>query len=303
MHVAYLIMAHHHPAMLARLIRSLDGEDTSFFVHIDARNDVAPFRSAAPPATVFLDDRVKVHWYGYSTVEATLRLLEAAFASGADRFVLLSGVDYPVASNARIRKTLSSDAEFIEIRFELDPAGDGYFDRRANGWFFGDRTLFSHREGRRRLRKAAEAVGRLLPRRRFPWPVYYGWAWWTLTRSAVDYLLRLRREQPRSFTRFRFAEVPDEMVFQTLLKQSPRAGHIAFDQADTDFTPGPHRNALHHIDWDNPNPTLPRTLTEDDFDAIVGGGALFARKTDPKLSGNLFDRLDAWRAAEEERAP
>jgi hypothetical protein len=50
--------------------------------------------------------------------------------------------------------------------------------------------------------------------------------------------------------------------------------------------------ALHYIDWTNPNPSLPRTLTIDDLEPICNSGAIFCRKVHPERSAVLLDALD-----------
>ena len=43
---AYLILAHGHPEILARLVGAIDHPSHYIFIHIDARKDIATFREA-----------------------------------------------------------------------------------------------------------------------------------------------------------------------------------------------------------------------------------------------------------------
>src|SRR3982750_1627248 len=101
MKTAFLVMAYNRPAALARLLDRLSHPDSLFFIHIDRRADIAPFRSLLGdwgnvrfvPET----SRVSMHYTGFSMAHAALNLLvDAVAASDAERFVLLSGADYPV---------------------------------------------------------------------------------------------------------------------------------------------------------------------------------------------------------------
>lgn len=295
--IAYLILAHNVPTHLGRLLAALEATGGTAFVHVDARADERPFRAAAMAAmaAAFVPDnrRMAIHWCGFSMVEATFRLLEMAFGDGADRFVLLSGADYPVQPPALIRARLEQDQEFIQIDRRLDPLGEDQFDRCANRVFAGNSALTNPRTGNPRLVHLIERVTARLPQRTYGLPIYYGASWWALTRPMVADILRIRRDKPTAISWFRFSRSPDEMVFQTLVKASSRADRVAFDATVLGFVPRPHQAALHYACWDRPNPALPRIVEEQDLDEIIASEALFARKIDPIQSAALLDRLDA----------
>lgn len=295
MNVAYLILAHAYPELLARLIRRLDHPHAAFFVHVDAKSDLDAFVGAvANPKVVFLigTDRTSINWCGFSMVRATMNLLMCSAATTADRFVLLSGTDYPTASASSVVAILSQDKEFIQVDRVLDPDGDGEFDRCANRIFLGDMSVFNPRSGNRILKGIANRMTRRLPRRRRITAVYYGSSWWTLTRKAVVEILNVYRDAPGQINQFRFTRSPDEMVFQTLLKSSDRAGHIAYDSTVAGFTPAENQAANHYANWSRPNPLAPRTVDEEDYEEIVSSGALFVRKIDPVRSAGLLAKLD-----------
>ena len=97
MKIAYLISAHTDATHLARLIGALD-KDAEFFVHIDQKVDVEPFREAVKGANVhFIEHRVNVVWGSYRQLEYQMALLHAARQQGHyDYYVTLSGLDYPI---------------------------------------------------------------------------------------------------------------------------------------------------------------------------------------------------------------
>ena len=112
MHTAYLIAAHHQPGHLRRLIRALGTPGAAFFIHIDAKVDASAFHMAVGecPNVVFTSERVRIVHSGFSQVRATLALLSEAwnFDSGFQRFCLLSGSDFPIKPNSRIRASFAS---------------------------------------------------------------------------------------------------------------------------------------------------------------------------------------------------
>jgi hypothetical protein len=119
MKVAYLILAHNTPRHLSRLVAALTSESSGFFIHVDRKSNEDDFRSAEGPGVHFAEERVAVYWGDFSQVEATLVILRAALADPRDfdRFVLLSGSDYPLRSASYIEQFFArnADKEFINL--------------------------------------------------------------------------------------------------------------------------------------------------------------------------------------------
>ena len=298
--VAFLILAHHEPKLLARMISRLTADWSYFFVHIDARADVEAFkREIGSGRVTFLPDnqRVKVNWCGFSMVEATLNLMKSAACSAANpgRFVLMSGVDYPIKPLDHIARVLSSDEEFIQIDRKIDPHGNSHFDRCLNRPFYGDNLLFNGRSSPVPLFAwvARKLEQRIVRRHPDGLDIFYGSSWWGLTREAVLEVLAFV-EAKRSIVRwFSRVKSPDESMFQTILKTTSRSGKIAFDIGREGNPPMEEdRHALHYVNWKTANPELPKTLELSDLDAVRRSGALFARKMSSTRSGVLLDALD-----------
>src|SRR3954462_5499939 len=111
MRVGYLILTHLNPRLLQRIIQTLSSENTDFFVHVDAKFDIAPFMRARAENVVFLRDRISVFWGEFSQVRAILGLIRNALESqrSHDYFVLLSGSDYPLQSKEYIHDFFSAN--------------------------------------------------------------------------------------------------------------------------------------------------------------------------------------------------
>lgn len=295
MTAAFLILAHRQPAQLRRLIARLAHPAAAVLVHLDAKADRAAFEGVldSNARAAFLPDRqrVAINWCGFSMVRATLALLRAAYAAGAERFVLLSGADYPARPLPDILAQLAIDRELIAVDRRCDPAGDGWFDRCAYRRFFGDVPLLNPRAGAAPWARIGERLAGRLPRRHYELPVYYGSAWWSLTRAAVGEVLAFADGRPALVDWFKLARSPDEMVFQTILKQSSRAASIAGDATFAGVLPPP-RVLTHFADFEGSSSGSPATLTGADLDRIIASKALFARKFDPLVSAELLDELD-----------
>ena len=97
MRIAYLILAHKNPSQLAELVMALDDPTkTRFYIHVDQRSaDFFGSPSLKPimdrENVLFLRDRVRVYWGGFSIVEATLRLIRKLREVALEEYFVLPG--------------------------------------------------------------------------------------------------------------------------------------------------------------------------------------------------------------------
>lgn len=296
--VAFLVLCHQQPGMVGLLVEKLHHAECMTVVHVDKRVAVAPFHQATAHTgrVAFVPDpqRVAVYWAGYSMVEATLATIRHALAIAPDteRFVLLSGSDYPVYPVDVVLDRLSGTDEIIRVDRRLDPKGTGWFDTCASRVFLGDGQTLNPRT----LPSPAGRIVRKIEgklRRRTPYgrAIFYGPSWWSLTRPAIDYILEAHRAAPETIKWFRWARSPDEMVFQTLVKASPFACNIRHDATRTGSAAWPEDLAgVHYARFENSSAS-PKTLGLEDLPAIRSSGALFARKVDAQKSRDLIHAL------------
>lgn len=247
--IAYLVVTHAMPDHLGRLIGALTDVETDFYVHVDRKVPIEPFLAHAAPNVSFLEARLPVYWGQWQMVEATLRLIGSALQRGPtyDYLVLLSGSCYPIRSREYIRAHFAAHAgeQFINCvampsveagkgmarldRFyrrqdlslatNLWRAANGAFTRRRSGRVLSKHWLLS-RDWRR-------ALGSLRP--------HGGSSWWALTGDACRYIDEFAHSQPSVVRFFENTRFPDEVVFQTVLANSPFAQAV--------------RRGLMYADW------------------------------------------------------
>lgn len=299
MKIAYLILAHNNPGHLRRLIGALREDWTDFYVHIDRKAPTGMFDAlGAEPRTHFIAERVSACWGGYSLVQATLNLMAAAMAeaSAPDRLVLLSGADYPIRSNRRIRDFFEGSAT-EHIGMMKMPSPDGrkplarletlYFEA-ARGAYMPTRVLFTQTnrllEGRYK-RNYRPVLGDIQP--------YAGSQWWALTREAARYILDdFIPSHPRLVRFYKRSLIPDEMFFHTILGNSPFHGNVARNLTYADWSKGLSRNpapitAAHLDRFADPGFAL---------DDVEGRGPCFFVRKFSEADTALLDRIDAWRS-------
>ena len=126
MKLAYIIQAHKGFKQLNILIDILS-KNSDVYLHIDLKNDYLYNRLKdhylSQKNIFILSDRISVNWSGFSQIEATLNLLEAARGKNYDYITLLSGQDLPIKSHSEIIKFLCYEGMVVSpsVRYWKKP--------------------------------------------------------------------------------------------------------------------------------------------------------------------------------------
>ncbi len=294
--ISYLIQAHANPAQLLRLVEALRSPVARTWVHIDRKAPLTPFETAIGSLATFVDDRVDVHWGGWSQVQATLNLMRRALRDepGLTHLALLSGADYPLSSPETLLAYLqASGQEHIDTApfpsAELKKPWSRISKRFVEG---GERGG----SGKARAIRLLNRVLRLLPdravhRRLKGLTLHTGGSWWVISADAGRAILDFVDSGHPSLALFRSARCPDEMFFQTLLSSG--------------LTQRPIGCALTWADWSRRSAS-PEVLNETHLalfadpnfrlDGIHGTGPCFFVRKMPVDDGTLAAQLrKLWR--------
>ena len=297
MNIAYLISAHTDAPQLARLIGALH-PDADFFVHIDKKSDIKPFREAINARNVhFIGSRIDVRWGTLLEVEYQLKLLKAAvvWPRPFDRIFFLSGMDYPLWSNERITEWLEEqgDREILQgICMDTE-----YIQGQQRALYTHSRPLFrmfNNKWNQRAsilCRKMLEGIGY---RKRLSfkvngerWQLYKGSAWWCISEELAKYILitYMGGEGLKGYFRDSFGQA--ETVIQSIAFNSPKWApkciltEGAYPGLDA-LTP------LHYIEYE---PVI-KVMQAEDFPALKASGKMFARKFQSGVSDEVVALID-----------
>ena len=300
MNIAYLISAHTDAPQLARLVAALH-PDAEFFVHIDKKSDIRPFKEAVSAGNVhFIENRIDVRWGTLIEVEYQMALIREAvvFPRHFDRIFFLSGMDYPLWSNAHIADWLQAqgDREILQgICMNTD-----YIQGQQRELYTRGRPLFRlfGNKWDQRLsilcRKALAAVGR---RKRLAfrigndvWDLYKGSAWWCISEELASYVLETYRRCPEIRRYFRDSFGQAETVIQTIAFNSPRWAERCI------LTEGPYPGLdaltpLHYIVYE---PVI-KVMESEDLPALLKSGRMFARKFRSGVSDEVIEKIEEMR--------
>ncbi len=293
MSIAYIISAYKYPDQVIRLVRQLDSDASSFFIHVDKKCSDDLYRQLtiqlAGNSNVHFMRRHNCYWGDFGHVRATLKGIEAIFSENVefDYAVLLTGQDYPIKSNRRIRETLRHGNQAIFIRSFALPSErwDDGMDRIENWHLRVGRLHFAFPKrspSKYRLVNQFQSLAqRIIPiKRTFPagFKPFGGSSYWCIPKDVLQYVQDFVRLN-RAFVRFfRYVDVPDEIFFQTIVMNSPFRERVVNDN-------------LRFIRW-GPKDDHPAVLGCEDFDVLSSSPALFARKFDATIDSDVLDQID-----------
>jgi hypothetical protein len=299
MRIAYLILAHNTPRHLPRLIQALHSESSECFVHLDRKSRSEKFRRAMAEPVQFTRKRRRVHWAEFSIVEATLILIRAALEDprGFDRFVLLSGADYPLWSAASIETFFEAhrEKEFIDL---VPLSADPKRLRRIENYCVPRRYPAVFRRAIHLLQRCG-----VLPETRCHRDYlgdrepFYGSQWWALTREACETILEFAVRERRAVRFFRRAACSDECFFHTIIGNSPLCPRACRSLTYADWGRGSRRHPakITPTHLDGFRPMFSRPIGEPVRHAADEKRVwLFARKF-PDKSGDLVEELNTIR--------
>jgi hypothetical protein len=279
MKIAYIISAHKQPDLLLRLLDRLNGAGVYFFVHVDKRTDQRLFdqivSGCAHLSNVHLLERHPCYWGDFGHVQATLKGINEIFKRNTsfDYAILLTGQDYPIKTNEQIHEFFERNGEkSFMAHFSLPTREWSHGGlERVERWhvrLFGRHFMFPMRDG--------FFIKRRIPMR---FQLFGGSSYWCLSRECMEYLHRFIHENAKFVNFFKYADVPDEIFFQTILMNSPYASKIVNDD-------------MRYIEWKDPDAGSPSVLGAADFPKLADSEKLFARKFDVQVDVSILDRID-----------
>jgi len=255
----YVILAHHSPKALQRLVATLQSTDNHFVIHIDNNSEITPFREALKKMINchFTPESYSSQWGSFGLIEATLHAFDfiRRHLRKRQRIVLLSGADYPIKSEVYIKEYLKSHKHTVFIEYKAIP--------RAM-WYKGGVSRFPLYE---QIKECMDLYG--------------GSQWFSIPPQALTIIFQFLKVNPDFVEYFKHVKIPDESFFQTLFLNCKRP-YILKNLRNQN---------LHLIKWEKPF-NHPRIMTMKDYGQIKKSKSLFARKFEPTDSRELLQKLD-----------
>jgi hypothetical protein len=223
MKFAYLILTHGNPQQLYQLIQTLGTTNNTFIIHADGSVNLnyfsMLFEKYDKEKIVFIPARTEWAMGNISTVEAIMYLTRYLFKENIafDYAHLLSSLDYPLMSNEEILDFFKTNngRNFIECL----PLSDNIWphiglDRVNYRWNLNSKGLYyySDLEYKRTNEHWEQSAD---------WPLYGGSPLWSLSYNCMKFLNETCNEKNNIYRFYRYSFKPEEMLFQTLMMNSP----------------------------------------------------------------------------------
>lgn len=299
MKIAYLILCHTDPQHIARLSKKLlNGTENEIFIHVDAKADIVAFKHELENVKRihFLKKRTRVYWGGYSAVEATIELLRVALECGTfERFVLLQGLEYPIASNKYIDEFFQnhSKTEFMRAQ-NISIKKDWHEQHKYRLFYFLDNknifvkvlhkcnSILCQMKVIPHLKKsyAIDKNGAKLD-------IYQGCAQFGITRKAAEYIVSFHEGNPKFNLYFKSMYAVDESYFHTILYNSEYAKNTVDGMA----VDRPHLTDFENLTYFEYPVQVTLFTQTSDWEKIKNSGFLYFRKASSE-SKELLDLID-----------
>lgn len=283
--IAYLVIAYMDPEQLERLAVRLSGT-SDVFVHINASVDQEPFQRALSGVhgqgkVFFSKERYRIVWGGYSILQATFSMMAQACQQDTyDRFVLLTGLDYPIRSDDEIEAFFRANAHTEFIHADT-VSGEQY----GHLYYYASRD---HKVLHKCFQSYEKILKKLGKKGKKDYVVYNGKKYhlygiapkWALSGECVSYLLHFYKKN-RGFNRyFQLMHAPDDFYVATVLFHSKFRDSIE------------SREDIFRIIW-LPEDKGAKILDVEDYQELESGNHLYAKKFQSGYSEELIQILDA----------
>ena len=293
MKLAFLISTHTDIPQLRRLVEALP-DNSVFFIHVDKKVDIAPFKEAfiGDERIVFIEHRVDVKWGSINEVEYQMELVRAALNCGEDfsRLITLSGMDYPLWNKNRIIQFFEQDKDRESI-MGIDLSTGGLPSMRYTEFYF----MTSKKRTLRYmlsvvLRKLLHYLGIKKPLKiktsDKSLKLWKGAAWWAISPRLASYILHEWDENIELRKYMRTALCPAELFAQTVAFNSEEWRDKCMEFTDKNDCNLPALTPLTWVAWQG---SEIKVLDESDYETLKNSGKMFARKVVTGKSDKLVE--------------
>jgi hypothetical protein len=297
---AYIITAYKDEKHLYRLISALN-VNADFFIHIDSRINIAPFKKILSPFpnVTFCENRHFVNWGSFAQVLSQKELLKCVFETKKEyhKVISLSGTDYPIWSQQKMEAELTKNIEFIS-GFNLTHCTAKRQRDKINLYhFFRDIKLNNYT-----LKKAFSGSARLLmsvtPFRKglrtvihsTPCDVYFGSDYWALSLDCAKHVYETLNREKEMVRYFKHSFGPSELCIHTIVFNSKFSSKALLFKG-REYKGLSSLTPLHHIYY---NKTI-KIFSEADYQTLIESNKMFFRKAATGISDTLLNKIDRHR--------
>lgn len=300
---AFAILFHKNFDQLNVLLGQLDDNDFDIYLHVDAKVDFSPkqIREMQHARLFFVQNRIDIKWAGFSMIAAQRQVYKEIYESGIyyDFIHIISGQDLFIKPIDEFKTFLAENGKKQYVAYWMSPASIYYH----NGENYDElpQGAKTTKTTPRLVKVWAYAVVGYIPghqiafkkKKQIDVKLKKGATWMSLTYECLAYIVTFLDENEDFFYSFQDSMCPDEIIFPTIIWNSP------FKHQVFNIRPGAlsSTNNLRCTRWvlsSNNIFDVPNTFryTETFRKYLINSNAFIARKFDMERDHDIIEYVN-----------
>lgn len=286
---AYLIIAHSNFKILKIMLEMIDDERNDIYLLIDKKTKnikIYEIIDVVKKSKIYVLDRMKINWGGYSQIKAVIKLLEEACKNKKYIYYhFMQGADLPIKTQKHIHEFFSDNygKEFIEFSEITENSKKFAQYKKLYYHFFTDNRFFRKNKVIKLLNHSLALTQEKINMKRKNEEVYHGSALFSITHEFASYIVSLKDIIAREY---RYTLACDEVFIQTIIMNSKFRKNInCFGEKMVSNT--------RYIDWENKIGNSPKTFRVEDYEKLINlpKNICFARKFQENVDIEIAEKI------------
>ncbi|WHS05682.1 glycosyltransferase [Ligilactobacillus salivarius] len=284
---AILILAHKNIEQVTKLALKLNTH-FEIYIHFDKTMSVPKeFKDTLDDNHIHYMSKIDVHWGSWSIGAATVLLMKEALKNSRIKYMhVISGQDWLTDSPINIYNRFTNNNHiYMTYSKAKDVKKAGEFIIWWQKYYFNYDRINRRSTFGKFYHRGLLLIQRLLRINKFKklgidLEIYSGENWVDMPRDAVEYCINYLDSHPNLLKMLQTGCFSDEFWMQTILCNSSK-----FKQRIV-------KNHHRYIKWEKQHGSYPAILDKSDFNNIIKGDYIFARKFDNPYSNDLITQLN-----------
>ena len=284
---AILILAHKNIEQVTKLATILNN-NFEVYIHFDKKMNIPEnYKQILDKKNIHYISKIDVHWGSWSIGAATVLLMKEALKNRQIEYIhVISGQDWLAIPSKNIYdKFIDNDRIYMTYSKAKNVIKKGESIILWQKYYFNYDKINRRSTFGKIYHRGLLLIQSLLRINKFKklginLEIYSGENWVDMPRDAVEYCINYLESHPNLLKMLQTGCFSDEFWMQTILCNSP------------EFKQRIVKNHHRYIKWQKQHGSYPAILDMSNFDNIINGDYIFARKFENPYSDELITQLN-----------
>ena len=284
---AILILAHKNIEQVTKLATILHN-NFEVYIHFDKKMNIPEnYKQILDKKNIHYISKIDVHWGSWSIGAATVLLMKEVLKNRQIEYIhVISGQDWLTIPSKNIYdKFIDNDRIYMTYSKAKNVKKKGESIILWQKYYFNYDKINRRSTFGKIYHRGLLLIQSLLRINKFKklginLEIYSGENWVDMPRDAVEYCINYLDSHPNLLKMLQTGCFSDEFWMQTILCNSP------------EFKQRIVKNHHRYIKWQKQYGSYPAVLDMSDFDSIINGDYIFARKFENPYSNELITQLN-----------